>query len=60
MDYEGLCEDLLEMEHKAAFYAAGSVGVERPNRVYELMAFAYECQEFRRELFRQGYGYGGH
>jgi len=60
MDYEGICEDLLEMERKAGFYAVRSMDTERPSRIYELLSFARQCQTFRHDLFLSGYGGGGY
>jgi hypothetical protein len=59
MDYEGLCEDLLEMERRAASYAARGYygGVKRPMKYLD---FARECQMFRYELFLRGFGIGGY
>lgn len=60
MDYEGICEDLLEMEHKAEFHATQYWLSRNVDRADELLGFAAECQDFRHYLFLNGHGYGGH
>lgn len=60
MDYEGLCEDLLEMARKAQFHATWSILERDSARASKLLRFAADCQDFRHFLLLNGHGYGGY